>query len=91
MWNGDRNFGDEATRDIFLAKATRQSRSIPLDLHRTVRRKLQSLAAATTVQDLRVPPGNRLEKLEGMAGLWSIRVNDQYRITFRLKEETPGR
>lgn len=47
------------------------------------RRKLLMLHAATTIQDLKTPPGNRLEKLSGSRkGEWSIRVNDQYRICF---------
>ena len=47
-------------------------------------RKLDMLAAATMVETLRVPPGNRLEQLRGnRKGQWSIRVNDQWRICFR--------
>jgi proteic killer suppression protein len=47
-------------------------------------RKLRMLDAATSLEDLKVPPGNRLEKLSGTrAGQWSIRVNDQWRICFR--------
>ena len=50
-----------------------------------VRRKLVYLQAATTLNDLRIPPGNRLEALRGsLAGRYSIRVNDQYRVTFRF-------
>jgi toxin HigB-1 len=48
-------------------------------------RKLRMLDAATTPGDLRVPPGNRLEKLKGAReGQWSIRINDQWRICFRF-------
>ena len=51
---------------------------------RVALRKLDMLAAATTVETLRVPPGNRLEQLSGdREGQWSIRVNDQWRICFR--------
>ena len=47
------------------------------------RRKLDMLDAAAEATDLRAPPGNKLEKLRGrLAGKWSIRVNDQYRIVF---------
>lgn len=54
------------------------------DLHRIARRKLTMLNAAATLDDCRVPPGNRLEKLHGdRAGQYSIRVNDQLRICFR--------
>lgn len=45
------------------------------------------IAAATNMQDLRVPPGNQLEQLRGkLAGFWSIRVNNQWRIVFRWAE-----
>ena len=48
-------------------------------------RKLRMLDAATAPADLRVPPGNRLEKLKGnREGQWSIRINDQWRICFRF-------
>ena len=47
-------------------------------------RKLDQIDASATIEDLRVPPGNRLEKLKGdRAGQWSIRINDQWRICFR--------
>ena len=50
---------------------------------RVALRKLDMLAAATTVETLRVPPGNRLEQLQGdRSGQWSIRVNDQWRVCF---------
>ena len=51
---------------------------------RVALRKLDMLAAATKVETLRVPPGNRLEQLHGSReGQWSVRVNDQWRICFR--------
>jgi len=50
-------------------------------------RKLRILDAAATLEDLKSPPGNRLEKLRGdRAGQWSIRVNDQWRLCFRWRE-----
>lgn len=50
-------------------------------------RKLRMLDAATSLEDLRVPPANRLEKLKGgRAGQWSIRVNDQWRLCFRWRD-----
>ena len=80
------SFGDEATRDIFLALDSKDARAIPSRIWPTARRKLAMLDAAVSVQDLRVPPGNRLERLQGdRASVWSIRVNDQYRITFRFQ------
>lgn len=57
---------------------------VPASLRRTLYRKLQLLDAAGSILDLRVPPGNHLEKLVGSRdGQWSIRVNDQWRLCFR--------
>jgi proteic killer suppression protein len=54
-----------------------------VDVQRAAQKRLRLLNAATTINDLRIPPGNRLEKLTGdRAGQHSIRVNDQYRICF---------
>ncbi|MFZ2803623.1 MAG: type II toxin-antitoxin system RelE/ParE family toxin [Patescibacteria group bacterium] len=59
-------------------------RRLPPDIHRTAYRKLLMLDAATTLNDLKVPPGNHLEKLtKNRAGQHSIRINDQWRICFR--------
>jgi proteic killer suppression protein len=79
-----RSFGDEATADLFRERNSRSARRIPRGLWRIVQRKLKVLDAAGRVDDLAVPAGNRLELLKGgLAGRHSIRVNDQYRITFR--------
>ena len=66
----------------------RQSvRRYPSDLQRTMLRKLVAVDAAEALEDLRVPPGNRLEKLKGdRAGQYSIRINDQWRICFQWKD-----
>ena len=61
-----------------------RSRRLPPDIQRTAQRKLAVLDAAEVLQDLRVPPGNRLERLSGVReGQYSIRVNDQWRVCFR--------
>lgn len=79
-----RSFRDETTADLFRERNTRAARQIPRDLWRTAQRKLKLLDAATRLDDLVIPAGNRLEALKGdQAGRHSIRVNDQYRITFR--------
>ena len=79
------SFGDSATEHIFYDEDTKRARTIPKALWPIVRRKLSYVHAAATLTDLRVPPGNRLEALKGLlAGRHSIRVNDQYRITFRF-------
>jgi len=78
------SFRDETTVDLFRERNTRAARRIPRALWRVVQRKLKLLDAAGRLDDLRVPAGNRLEALKGdQAGRHSIRVNDQYRATFR--------
>jgi len=62
----------------------RPVRKLPASIHRAALRKLTQIDAATTLDDLRASPGNRLEKLAGdRAGQHSIRINDQWRICFR--------
>jgi proteic killer suppression protein len=76
------SFRDEWLRDFFIEDVS--SRNIPLDLADRLFRKLQMIDDATTDQDLRVPPSNHFEKLRGnLAGLYSIRVNRQWRLVFR--------
>ena len=56
----------------------------PHDLRRVAARKINHLAAAGTLEDLKVPPGNRLERLRGdLAGYYSIRINERWRLMFR--------
>ena len=56
---------------------------LPKDIHRVALRKLTQIHSAATLEFLRIPPGNRLEKLIGeREGQWSIRINDQWRICF---------
>ncbi|PZF58109.1 type II toxin-antitoxin system RelE/ParE family toxin [Curtobacterium sp. MCBD17_013] len=74
------SFGDELTRKVWLRQHVRR---LGPDLQRSAQKKLRLLHAAETINDLRIPPGNRLEKLSGdREGQYSIRVNDQYRICF---------
>jgi proteic killer suppression protein len=80
-----RSFGDLATEHVFYAEDTKQARTIAKALWPVLRRKLSYVHAAARLADLRMPPGNRLEALKGsLTGRYSIRVNDQYRITFRF-------
>jgi len=79
------SFGDAATEDIFHGRDSKAARRIAKALWPRIRMKLDLLNAATDLQDLRVPPGNRLEALRGrLAGYHSIRVNQQYRIVFQF-------
>jgi len=79
-----KSFHDKETERIFSRYFSRQ---FPPDLHRVAWKKLAILDAAEQLDDLLVPPGNRLEKLSGdRAGQYSIRINDQWRICFRWHE-----
>ena len=78
------SFADQTTADLFDERPSRAARRIPTDLWRIVQRKLKLLDVAQALLDLASPPGNRLEALKGdQRGRYSIRVNDQYRLTFR--------
>jgi toxin HigB-1 len=75
-----RNFKDKETQKVFERK---YSRKLPSDIQQTALRKLRMLNRAETLQDLRVPPANRLERLVGdREGQYSIRINDRWRICF---------
>jgi proteic killer suppression protein len=79
------SFGDKATRDVFDGTDSKDARSVPRQLWAVALRKLDMLNAARDLMDLRAAPSNRLEKLKGnLAGRWSIRVNDQYRVIFKF-------
>ena len=81
------SFADETTADLFCERNTRAARRIPRDIWRVVQRKLKALDVAARLEDLTIPAGNRLEPLKGgHAGRYSIRINDQYRVTFRWKQ-----
>lgn len=78
------SFADQTTADLFVERPSRAARRIPNQLWRIVQRKLKLLDVAQALSDLASPPGNRLEALKGdLRGRYSIRVNDQYRLTFR--------
>jgi toxin HigB-1 len=79
-----RNFKDEEAKKIFERQ---RSRRLPPDIQQVALRKLRMLNQAQTLQDLRVPPANRLERLSGnRAGQYSIRVNNQWRICFEWQD-----
>ena len=74
------SFKDKDTQELYENGTSRRFSPIV----RVALRKLDMIAAATQIETLRVPPGNRLEALAGdRNGQWSIRVNDQWRICFR--------
>jgi toxin HigB-1 len=79
-----RNFKDEEAKKIFERQ---RSRRLPPDIQQVALRKLRMLNQAQNLQDLRVPPANRLERLSGdRAGQYSIRINNQWRICFEWQD-----
>jgi toxin HigB-1 len=81
-----RSVGDAATADVYYGRETRTTRRLPKPLWAVIRRKLDALHRARTLQDLRLPAGNRLEALKGdRAGTFGLRVNERYQIAFRFE------
>jgi toxin HigB-1 len=81
------SFADKDTEDVFIHESNRRFSGIA----RVALRKLFQMNHAGNLDDLAVPPGNRLEPLKGkLAGLHSIRINDQWRIVFRWTESGPA-
>jgi toxin HigB-1 len=81
------SFADRATEALLHGERGKAIRRIPSDIRSVAGRKLDLLNAAHELQDLRVPPGNRLEALKGeLRGKNGIRINDQWRIVFRWKD-----
>ncbi len=78
------SFADHRTEALFHRAP---AKGLPVDLQRAALRKLVMLDAAARLDDLRVPPGNRLQLLQGrLRGLNAIRVNDQWRVCFRWQD-----
>lgn len=83
-----RSFRDKETEKVFRREGSRKFSSA---VQRQAQRKLAILDGAETLQDLRIPPGNRLERLKGdREGQHSIRINDQWRICFNWSEGDAG-
>lgn len=81
------SFGNKLASDLFVGISTKESRKFPSELHKTAIRKLAQIQAAYLIEDLKFPPGNRLEKLKGdLKDHFSIRINDQWRIVFRFNK-----
>jgi proteic killer suppression protein len=81
-----KSFKDAETERIYRRQ---RSRRLPGDIQQVALRKLRMLSNAVTLNDLRIPPANRLEKLSGKReGQYSIRINDQWRICFEWRENS---
>jgi proteic killer suppression protein len=79
-----KSFSDKTTEDLFNRNKVTK---LPSTILKVAYRKLLILEAADRIDDLKVPPGNRLEKLSGkLSGKYSIRVNNQWRIVFSWKD-----
>ena len=82
-----RSFADDTTKDIWNGVNSKAARRMPRAIWPVIQRKLDQIDTVATLDALRVPPGNRLEKLRGgRAGQHSIRVNEQWRVCFRWKD-----
>lgn len=78
------SFGDKETESIWNGE---RIKNMPLEIQQVGRRKLRMLNNSQNMNDLRVPPSNRLEKLGGnLKDFYSIRINDQWRIIFQWKD-----
>ncbi len=79
-----KSFKDAESEKLFGRQV---SRRLPIETQQIALRKLRMLNNAVTLNDLRIPPGNRLEKLAGdRAGQYSIRINDQWRVCFEWRD-----
>ena len=81
------SFADATTQDLYDGIDSKAARRIPKEIWPVVHRKLDALDAATSMIDFLCVPGNHLKRLKWkQKGRWSLRVNQQYRITFRFDE-----
>jgi toxin HigB-1 len=81
-----RSFGDKDTEALFQDERVRQFAGIAS----AAKRKLEAVNAASRLEDLRIPPSNRLEKLKGdLNEFYSIRINDQWRVIFKWVDGEP--
>jgi proteic killer suppression protein len=82
------SFGSKETESIWNGIRVKK---IPMDIQNTGRRKLRMLYNSQDLNDLRIPPSNRLEKLSGnLKGFYSIRINKQWRIIFKWSKGNAG-
>jgi len=91
MYKMIESFKNIGTEDIFNGKNTKEARkTCPRSLWKITARKLDQLDSITYLEELRIPPGNKLESLSGnRKGEYSIRINNQYRICFSWSAGNP--
>ena len=85
------SFADKGTEDVYNGVSSPNARrSCPSSLWPVARRKLDQVESAASIEDLRAPPGTRLERLRGnRRGQHSVRINDRYRVCFRWTSQGP--
>ncbi|OGQ96434.1 MAG: plasmid maintenance system killer family protein [Deltaproteobacteria bacterium RIFOXYD12_FULL_57_12] len=82
------SFANKTAEDIYHGSISRHARKLPAVLHDRARRLLDQINAAPSLNFLKIPPGNRLEKLSGdYNGFWSVRINEQWRVVFKWQGE----
>jgi len=86
-----KSFATAGTEDVFNGRNTKDARkTCPRDLWRVAARKLEQLDSVSQLEELRIPPGNRLEALaRDRKGQFSIRINEQYRVCFMWADDGP--
>ena len=82
-----KSFKNRCAEDIFNGYDTKDARKLPKNLWQNASEKLDMIAVAKCIEDLKFPPGNRLHPLRGnLLGFWSISINMKWRIIFRWQE-----
>jgi toxin HigB-1 len=83
-----KNIKGKATQDIFDGLNSKAARKVPIELHERARDLLDTINAIARVDDLKVPPSNRLHKLKGdLKDFWSVSINSQWRIVFKWDDK----
>jgi proteic killer suppression protein len=81
------NFKSNFVQDVFDGSNSRYARKLPLELHNKARRLFDQINVVKTLEELRTPPSNRLEKLQGdLQDFWILRINNQWHIIFRWED-----
>lgn len=81
------SFGNKLAKGLVEENVSKETRRFPNELTRNARKKLNMIHAAKQIEDLKIPPGNRLEKLKGdFSQFYSIRINNQWRIRFQFQD-----
>jgi toxin HigB-1 len=82
-----KNFNSKTAQDIYDGIKSKNARKVPVEIQEKTRRLFDQINASPSINTLRKPPSNRLEKLKGdLETFWSLRINNQWRIIFRWEE-----